>query len=112
MLQGITATTTPAGLTTGITYNGSATAPTAAGSYPVVATINDNNYQGSATGTLIVIQKPGDCDGIGGVTIAEVQSAINMFLGLKAVAGCVDVDGNNLVSIAEVQKVNNSFLGL
>ena len=56
--------------------------------------------------------KPGDCDGIGGVTIAEVQSAINMFLGLKSPLACVDIDGNNSVSIAEVQKVINSFLGL
>ena len=36
------------------TYNGSATVPTAAGSYTVVATINDANYQGSATGTLVI----------------------------------------------------------
>ncbi len=36
------------------TYNGSETAPTAPGSYTVVATINDPNYQGSATGTLII----------------------------------------------------------
>ncbi len=47
-----TATTTPAGLSTTITYNGSATAPTAAGSYTVVASINDANHTGSATGTL------------------------------------------------------------
>jgi len=46
------------------------------------------------------------------VTIAEVQSAINMFLGLKLVAGCVDTDDNGIVSIAEVQKGINSFLGL
>jgi hypothetical protein len=56
--------------------------------------------------------KPGDCDNSGTVTIAEVQSAINMFLGVKAVAVCVDQDGIGGVSIAEVQKVINSFLGL
>ncbi len=49
-----TATTTPTGLTTSFTYNASATAPTNAGSYAVVATINDANYTGSATGTLVV----------------------------------------------------------
>ena len=49
-----TATTTPIGLAVNITYNGSPTPPTAAGTYPVVATINDLNYQGSATGTLII----------------------------------------------------------
>ena len=183
----VTATTTPAGLTTGITYNGTTTAPTAAGSYPVVATINDNNYQGSTTGTLVIaaqavtytvsgsisgdgtiqcnapiesgnvttctltpgtgyriadvsgcgtgslngttyttgpitdncvvlvnfaVQKPGDCDDSGTVTIAEVQSSINMFLGLKEIATCVDLDKNGSVSISEVQKVINSFLAV
>lgn len=50
----VTATTTPAGLSIGFTYNGSATAPIAAGSYPVVATISDPNYTGTATGTLVI----------------------------------------------------------
>lgn len=49
-----TATTTPTGLVVNLTYNGSATVPQAAGSYPVVGTINDPNYQGSATGTLVI----------------------------------------------------------
>jgi RHS repeat-associated protein len=56
--------------------------------------------------------KAGDCDANGTVTIAEVQSAINMFLGLKTVALCVDTNGDTTVSIAEVQKTINSFLGL
>ena len=60
----------------------------------------------------IVSTKPGDCNYDGTVTIAEVQSAINMFLGLKTVAACVDFSGDNAVSIAEVQKTINSFLGL
>jgi hypothetical protein len=37
-----------------VTYTGAATAPTNAGSYTVVATINHPNYQGSATATLVV----------------------------------------------------------
>ena len=49
-----TATTTPPGLTVSFTYDGSGTAPTAAGSYAVVGTIVDDNYQGSASGTLVV----------------------------------------------------------
>jgi len=49
-----TATTSPAGLTVGVTYDGGATAPTDAGSYAVVATINDANHAGSASGTLVV----------------------------------------------------------
>jgi hypothetical protein len=50
----ITATTVPAGRPVVITYNGSPSAPINSGSYPVVATINDPNYAGSASGTLVV----------------------------------------------------------
>lgn len=56
--------------------------------------------------------RPGDCDNSGSVTISEVQSAINMFLGLKGVASCVDIDGSMAVSIAEVQSALNTFLEL
>jgi hypothetical protein len=49
-----TATTMPSGLTITFTYNGSSSAPTAAGSYTVVGTISDSNYQGSSTGTLVI----------------------------------------------------------
>lgn len=46
--------TAPAGLAVQLTYNGSAAAPVAAGSYAVAATVNDPNYIGSATSTLVV----------------------------------------------------------
>ncbi|HEY4354456.1 MAG TPA: MBG domain-containing protein [Acidobacteriaceae bacterium] len=52
----ITVTTVPAGLAVSVTYNGSATVPTAAGSYAVVATITDPSYSGSASGTLVIAQ--------------------------------------------------------
>jgi predicted aconitase with swiveling domain len=52
--KAVTATTTPSGLVVNLTYNGSATVPTGAGSYAVVGTINDANYQGNATGTLVI----------------------------------------------------------
>lgn len=54
--KAVTSTTTPSGLTVTYTYNGSSTAPTNAGSYPIVATINDTNYQGTANGTLTIAQ--------------------------------------------------------
>jgi hypothetical protein len=57
--EAATATTTPSGLAVTFTYNGSATVPTSAGSYTVVGTINDPNYQGSATGTLVIAQASG-----------------------------------------------------
>jgi hypothetical protein len=50
----VTATTAPAGLPVTITYNGSSTVPTNAGSYAVAATIADPNYTGAASGTLVV----------------------------------------------------------
>jgi hypothetical protein len=49
-----TVATTPTGLNVTVTYNGSTTAPTAVGSYNVVATVNNPNYQGQATGTLVI----------------------------------------------------------
>jgi regulation of enolase protein 1 (concanavalin A-like superfamily) len=49
-----TATTVPAGLTVHYTYDGSSAAPTSVGSYAVVATIDDANYQGSTSGTLVI----------------------------------------------------------
>ena len=50
----VTATTTPAGLTVSITYNGSSTAPTLPGSYAVVATIVSGNYAGTQSAVLTI----------------------------------------------------------
>lgn len=58
------------------------------------------------------VVKTGDCDSNNSVTISEVQSAINMYLGMKTVEQCVDQDSSGTASIAEVQKAINSFLGL
>jgi MBG domain/MBG domain (YGX type) len=54
--KAVTVTTTPSGLSgVSVTYDGAATAPTNAGSYAVVATLTNPNYQASnATGTLVV----------------------------------------------------------
>jgi uncharacterized protein involved in tolerance to divalent cations len=49
-----TATTVPSGLAVTLTYNGSAACPTNAGSYVVVGTVNDANYAGSVTNTLVI----------------------------------------------------------
>jgi hypothetical protein len=50
----VTVSTAPTNLVVSVTYNGSSAAPTNAGSYGVVATLNDLNYAGSATNTLVV----------------------------------------------------------
>ncbi len=52
--QSVTAATTPPGLSLEIRYDGSLTPPVNAGTYEVVATVNDANYQGSAIGTMVI----------------------------------------------------------
>lgn len=47
-------TTVPEGLAVVVTYGGSATPPTLPGIYSVVATVNDVNFEGSATGVLTI----------------------------------------------------------
>jgi hypothetical protein len=49
-------TTNPTGLPATVTYNGSPTPPTIAGTYSVVATAGDANSFGVATGTLVIAQ--------------------------------------------------------
>jgi fibronectin type 3 domain-containing protein/regulation of enolase protein 1 (concanavalin A-like superfamily) len=49
-----TATTAPANLAVSFTYDGANAAPVGAGSYAVTATISDANYDGSASGTLVI----------------------------------------------------------
>ncbi|MCV9387111.1 MBG domain-containing protein [Reichenbachiella ulvae] len=51
-----TVTTDPSGLTLNITFNGDVTVPTEEGSYEVVATIDDVNYEGQATATFIILE--------------------------------------------------------
>ncbi|MEY3895149.1 MAG: hypothetical protein RLZZ214_668, partial [Verrucomicrobiota bacterium] len=49
-----TASTGPGSFDVDFTYDGSATEPTAVGSYAVVGTINNPSYAGSASGTLVI----------------------------------------------------------
>jgi hypothetical protein len=46
--------TRPEGLAVTVTYDGAAAPPTAVGTYDVIATIEDDNYSGTARGTLAV----------------------------------------------------------
>lgn len=50
----VTVTTTPSGLTVVVTYDGLSVVPSAAGEYAVEATVDSSNYQGGATGTLVI----------------------------------------------------------
>jgi len=60
MPKEVSVTTSPAGLAHSVTYNGGTTAPVVAGSYAVVATITHPNYQGGASGTLVISLPPYD----------------------------------------------------
>ena len=52
----VTVTTTPAGLSNTVTYNGSVATPTNAGNYTVIATVTEPGYSASATNILTVAQ--------------------------------------------------------
>jgi parallel beta-helix repeat protein len=71
---------------------------------------NDVGVESSDSTVAIIGFLAGDCNGDGTVSIAEVQSAINMYLKIIPVEKCVDVNGNGKVSIGEVQKVINNHL--
>lgn len=87
----VSATTTPANLSVAITYIGSGTAPTAAGSYAVVATVTDANYSGSANGTLVIA--------------APIASWRQLYFGTTANTGSAadsaDPDGDGLTNLQE-----------
>jgi len=92
-----TATTVPVGLTVDLTYNGSGTAPTEAGSYAVTGTVNDVNYAGSATDTLVIEAGVTDTDGDGMIDSWEIAN-----FGNTTTAGLgSDYDGDLYLDIYE-----------
>ena len=82
-----TATTTPAGLMVNLTYNGSPTAPATAGNYTVVATINDSNYTGTATGTLVVAQASSKAGVSSNANPVLLQNAVTWTATVTSTAG-------------------------
>ena len=121
MEEGATVTVTCPSATVGLVSYPSSTSWSVAvsglklGNNSLTATAKDAAGNTTVVTTTIIMTataKPGDCDASGTVTIDEVQAAINMYLGLKTVAACVDTSGEGKVSIDEVQKVINGYLGL
>ena len=53
--KAVTTTTQPPGLNVQVSYDGQNQAPSAAGTYAALATIDDMNYQGSALATLTIL---------------------------------------------------------
>ncbi len=83
-----TVETAPPGLPVEITYNGTLSAPTNAGSYAVTCTVNDVDHQGSAIGTL-VISKADATVTLGGLAqafdgMAKTATAVTVPEGLPA----------------------------
>lgn len=52
--KSVTAITTPAGLTVGLTYDGNVAAPVYPGPHEVVATVDDQNYVATQTDSLVI----------------------------------------------------------
>jgi surface protein len=100
----VTATTAPLGLQVDITYNGDAWAPTNAGSYGVVATISDADYQGVGTGTLVVAKAAQTItfaplapqrETATNALSATASSALPVMFAVEAGPGVVGSDGTN-----------------
>ncbi|UXX80835.1 Ig-like domain-containing protein [Reichenbachiella carrageenanivorans] len=98
-----TVATDPADLNVSVTYDGVAEAPTAAGSYEVVATINESNYQGSVTGTLVINEAT-----VTGIATQQVEISVFpnpaaewlQFSGLSSEAqlDMVDIEGSQVLT--------------
>jgi len=58
--RAVTVVTSPTGLSVDVTYDGSTTAPSAVGSYAVLATVTDANHSGSANATLTITHGAAD----------------------------------------------------
>lgn len=89
----VAATTTPTGLPLEITYNGSPTPPTRPGTYAVSAVVNNAEYQGSATGSLVIAPRSftaWESDSFSAQQILDGKSA-----------ALADPDGDGLKNLAE-----------
>ena len=88
-------TVDPAGLTVEVTYDGMADAPIDAGSYQVVATVIDDAYHGTASGTLTIGKAPAEVtiDPSGLVQIREEVVAVAVTTDPGGLAVDVTYDG-------------------
>jgi hypothetical protein len=103
----VTATSNPSGLTVNITYSASpstTTPPTNVGSYTVVGTINDPNYQGSASGTLVIspwttkgFYQPVDMPTTNGIVWNTVKGGSTVPLKFEIFAGLTEQTNVNAV---------------
>jgi autotransporter-associated beta strand protein len=88
-----TATTEPSGLTVTFTYDGSPAEPSSPGSYAVVATLNELNYTGAGSGTLVI--------DVGSITAWQLAHFTSDELAAGLAADNVDADGDGFTNLAE-----------
>jgi uncharacterized cupredoxin-like copper-binding protein len=92
-----TATTTPAGLSFSLSYNGSDSAPVNAGNYTVVATISEANYTGNSTGTLVIAKATPSVNDISATAITYGAALSNSTLtGTKSAQGTLAFNSPSL----------------
>lgn len=82
-----TVTTDPPGLTVALTFNGSTNIPTAAGTYDVVATVTDANYEGTASATFIINNVVGVEDGESELTFYPNPVADELVIQSRGITG-------------------------
>ena len=87
------ATTTPPDLTVALTYDGAATGPIAAGSYAVAATVNDPNYAGTASDTLVI--------GVESLAAWQARNFTPDEIAAGLAADNLDADGDGLTNLQE-----------
>ena len=106
--KSVSVTTTPLGLSVYVTYDGSPNAPTDAGSYTVIGTIDDVDYFGSATNTLVVtpvapaiVQQP---------LSQAVEAGTNVTLNVVATGGALNYEWfKNGVAISNATQATLTF---
>jgi hypothetical protein len=94
--KGVTVATTPPDLFTVVTYGGSTNRPTNAGTYPVLATISNANYQGSRSASMLIAKAPQTIT-FGAIPPQTKRSGITntLFLSASAPAGAVVFSSSN-----------------
>ncbi len=100
----VTITTTPANLGTTVTYNGVSTIPVNAGTYNVVATLSNVNYQATANAVLEVAKASQSIslENISNKTVTDPPVAVSAFAtsGLPVTIGVTTVPATGVASVS------------
>ncbi len=97
----VVVTTVPAALSVAITYDGSAAAPSAVGHYDVVASVNEVNYQGTASGTLTILAAAISDFAIDGAATFD-GTAGSPLAGARPSVRVLDANGDGVPSVTVV----------